>query len=413
MRFYLMLASTALLAACSDGGGGIALNSTPAPGTGGSTTTATSSHTFANPSEAKTYVGIGGTQVFNYGTDSRGCCDQQKQVYSGNATTVRNSGISITYDPRDAIFTLTVNDALSGATANTRFQDPGSRTNFGGAQEPQWGTPQLTNSNVRYLQAGDGNPNSPYGQSGSGAIDPGNNSRPAMGAEGSEYQATSLFYLKPGTETQYVTYAGYVRNAFKFAKVTINGTPYDTIDSKLERGAFAYGELTSTANVPKTGTGAFRGSMLATILFNPTLDGADPSTSEILSSYFQWMQGTSSVDVDFLNNTFQLALTGNVLAPQFDYMTSPQATVLAAGATFTAAGKGTINMVNFGGFKGAFDTARFANPDGSVRNVSVAGSSIDGAFYGPNANEVGGGFRIVGGNPDERVDVLGAFTGKK
>ena len=37
----------------------------------------------------------------------------------------------------------------------------------------------------------------------------------------------------------------------------------------------------------------------------------------------------------------------------------------------------------------------------------------DGAFYGPNGEEAGGGFRIVGGKPDERVDIVGAFVGKK
>ena len=83
------------------------------------------------------------------------------------------------------------------------------------------------------------------------------------------------------------------------------------------------------------------------------------------------------------------------------------------GATFSALGRGDINMVTFGGFKGIFDSAGFTNPDGSTRQVAIEGSSLDGTFYGPNANEVGGGFRIVGGNPDERVDILGAFVGTK
>ncbi len=409
MRLYVILASTSLLAACSDGGGSIPLSSTPAPA---SSSAAGTAHTFAKPTEAKTYAGIGGEQVYKYSADSRGCCNQQGQVYAGNATTVRNSGISITYDPGAAIFTLVVSDSASGASTNTRFQDPASRTNFGGAQEPQWGTPKLSNSNVLYLQAGDGNPNSPYRLSGSGLVNPGNNSTPASGDAGSAYQATSLFYLKPGTETQYVTYAGYVRNSFSFGKLTVGAASFDKIDSTLERGAFAYGDLTSTANVPKTGSASYKGSMLATMIFNPTLDGTDPSTSQILSSYFQWIEGTSKLDVDFLNSTFQIALTGSVLAPQFDYFTSPQQTVLAGGASFSADGKGTINLVNFGGFKGQFQTASFTNPDGSKRDVAIAGSSVDGAFYGPAANEAGGGFRIVGGNPDERVDVLGAFVGK-
>jgi hypothetical protein len=49
--------------------------------------------------------------------------------------------------------------------------------------------------------------------------------------------------------------------------------------------------------------------------------------------------------------------------------------------------------------------------------VDIAGSSLDGAFYGPGGSaeklEVGGGFRIVGGTPDQRIDIMGAFTGKK
>ena len=69
-------------------------------------------------------------------------------------------------------------------------------------------------------------------------------------------------------------------------------------------------------------------------------------------------------------------------------------------------------MINFGGFKGFFDSASFTSPEGN-RSVAIEGSTIDGTFYGPAAQEAGGGFRIVGGNPDERVDILGAFIGKK
>jgi hypothetical protein len=243
-------------------------------------------------------------------------------------------------------------------------------------------------------------------------VDPGNNLTPPSGASGSNYVATSLFYLKPGTETQYVTYAGYVRNNLSFGKLTVGTNSYDKTDYTLERGAFAYGELTNTANVPKTGTASYRGSMLGTMIFNPTLDGADPATSQILPSFFQWIEGTSKLDVDFLNATFQIALAGSVLAPQFDVTSLPQQAILAAGASFSAGGKGTINLGSFGGFKGQFQTASFTNPDGTKRDVTIAGSTVDGACYGPAGNEVGGGFRIVGGKPDERIDILGAFVGK-
>ena len=148
------------------------------------------------------------------------------------------------------------------------------------------------------------------------------------------------------------------------------------------------------------------------MIFNPTLDGTDPSGLGVVGSYFQWLSGTSKLDVDFVKNTFQLALNGTVTAPTFDTYTAPLTTVLPAGATFTASGQGNINLVNFGGFKGQFQSAAFASTAGN-RTVNVAGSTIDGAFYGPAGEEAGGAFHIVGGNPDERVDILGAFVGKK
>ena len=414
MRLVVLLASTSLLAAC--GGGAETISSTPPPVSGGSGTTNTE-HTFANPTEAKSYSGIGANQVFTYTTDTRLCCNQQAEIYSGNASTVRKSNITLDYDPRDAIFLLRVNDPLTGSSVQTRFQDPASRTDFGGNLEPQWGTPRLDNPNVAYLQAGDGDPRSAYGSSGTGLINPGDNDTPASGTPGSSYQATTLFYLRPGTETEYVTYAGYARNALSFSQRTENDLDPDTgetvsntvevVSWALDRGAFAFGELSPVDNVPTTGTASYSGSMLATMIVNPTIDDIN------LPNYFQWVEGTSSMSVDFAASTLALNIDGTVDAPQIDTYTGPAATVIAEGATFSAAGRGDINFVQFGGFKGFFDSARFVNPDGSSYTVNIAGSSIDGGFYGPNGEEVGGGFRVVGGNPDERVDIMGAFVGKK
>ena len=66
-----------------------------------------------------------------------------------------------------------------------------------------------------------------------------------------------------------------------------------------------------------------------------------------------------------------------------------------------------------GGFLGQFQQAWFLRPDATRLDLLVAGSSIDGAFYGPGAEEAGGSFRIVGGTPDERIDILGIFTGRR
>lgn len=416
MRLYILLATTTLLAACGGGSGAgpQTIESTPPPVQGGSTNT---THTFAKPTEPKTYAGVGTTHTYEYVTDERMCCDQQAQVYSGNASTVRDSAISIAYNPREAVYTLQIEDPLSGARVETRYQDPANRTDFGGNIEPQWGTPNLSNPNIRYLQAGDGNPRSPAGSSGSGMVDPGTNEVPPSGIVPSTYQATSLFVLQPGTETQYVSFAGYARNALAFVALpqaaADGGQPISAVEWHLERGAFAFGQQTPNDKVPGTGTGSYRGSMIGSMIFNPTIDGQDVSGLSDLPSYFQWIEGTASIAVNFASSVFDLSLDGTVLAPQIDRFTNPATSVISAGANFAASGKGDVNLVNFGGFKGAFQDARLTNPDGSSRTVAIEGSSIDGAFYGPGGEEVGGGFRIVGGNPDERIDILGAFVGKK
>ena len=422
MRNYLLLATAIPLAACGGTGvqtvGGSAPAGTPTP----SSPTPTDAYSqFANPIDAKTYTGIGGDQNYEYSTDSRVAAGQQQQIYSGNASTVRDSSISIAYDPRDAIFTLTISDPKTGAAAATRFQDPGSRTNFGGTVEPQWGTPNLNgltgaaavynNPNVLYLQAGDGDPRSPYGQSGSGLIDPGNNTTPPNGTSGSSYVSTTLFYEKPGSSTKYVTFAGYVRNSLSFNTLTVGGGTAEQDVWHLERGAFAYGVLTSNSAVPTSGTGTYTGAMLGTMVYNPTLDGLN---GPVLSTYYQWLTGTSQLQINFGTKVVNLTLAGAVLDPQVDRFTSPTGTYLASGATFLAHGSAAIDLVGNGGYKGSFVGGDWTFTSGGVaKTVTVAGSSIDGAFFGPNAEETGGGFRVVRGIPDQRIDILGAFTAKK
>jgi hypothetical protein len=437
MRTFIVLMAATALSAC----GGSSPNSagTLAVGTGtgstsGTTTTSISSYAeFKTPTVARTYTGIGGSQVFEYSTDDRtqtngstgltGFRGQQASIYAGNASTVRTSNISLTYDPRDAIFTLVINDPRSNAAARTRFQDPAARTNFGGSTEPQWGTPNLAlfpgvgaNANIRFLQAGDGDPRSPYGRSGSGFVDPGTNLTAPTGVSGSSYQSTTFFYEVPGTNTNFVTVAGYVRNDLRWQDTSVGNTPISQAFWKLERGAFAYGIQTDVNAIPKTGTGTYTGTMIGSVVFNPTIDGttiANPGPNP-LPTYFQWLSGRATTTVNFANNQVGLALSGVVGAPQYDYNTTAQQASLAAGTTFSATGSATINLTTTGGFTGSFTAASFGSTtNGSNPVLSIAGSSIDGAFYGPAAEEVGGGFRIVGGVPDQRVDIVGAFTGKK
>ncbi|CAM3032599.1 Transferrin-binding protein B C-lobe/N-lobe beta barrel domain-containing protein [Sphingomonas antarctica] len=415
MRNIIVLTSTIALAACGGGMGAQSAGTTSVSGTGTGSTPAADPYTqFKTPTVAKTYNGVGASQTLDYSTDPRGIVGdrgQQGLQYAGNASTVRDSKISVTYDPRDAIFTLTLQDPRSGAATDVRFQDPGSRTDFGGVRTPQWGVQDFAalsgigrNTNIRYLQAGDGDPLSRYGKSGNGFVNEGDNTNAPTGTSGSAYQSTTFFYEVPGSTTQYVSFAGYVRNSLNWIDVTNGVSTFQQSHWHLERGAFAYGLTTDPNNVPKTGTGTYTGEMVGTMIYNPTLDA-----TSTLPNYFQWLSGTSSTAVDFASDKVSLRLDAVVGAPFFDIGTTPQAVTIAAGSTFTAAGTATINLVNTGGFTGAFQTASF---NGGTA-VNIAGSSIDGAFYGPAAQEVGGGFRIVGGTPDQRIDIMGAFTGKK
>ena len=426
MRVYVLLASTSFLAACG-GGGAQTIASAPPPVSAPSNPSQpdgpnSTQHTFANPTQAKTYKGLGGNHLYEYLSDERECCDQQGQLYAGNTTTPRNSSMEIKYDPADAIFTLTINDNQSGIATSARFQDPASRTDFDGNKTPQWGTPEFANPNVRYLQAGEGDPRSGSGYSGSGFVSPGNKFIPPSGTPGSAYQATSLFVIQPGTETQYVTLGGFARNDLSWAELVVerqdeDGNPiqvdFDAADWTISRGVFAYGENTGADNVPTVGTGSYSGTMWATMVFNPTIDGQDPTGLDDIPTYFQWIEGTAALAIDFAAGAFTIDLDGSVMQPQYDYWTGPRTSVITEGAQFTAAGRGDINLISFGGFKGFFDSASFDDPVNGRRDVNIAGSTVDGAFYGPNADEVGGGFRIVGGNPDERVDILGGFIGGK
>ena len=381
MRTILILLGTTGLAACSGGGpttvGGTAV-------TGGGTGTA-SSHSFVNPTEAKTYQATGGTQTYQFSTTPGS--QQYNQIYAADANTARDTGYQITYNPRDGIFDLTLKATKSATDITTRFQDPAHRTAFGGASFPQAGTPDLTAKGVIYFENG----------SASGIFN----------TDGYTQETQTFFYQKPGTTTKYVTYAGYLRNKLTQSnKDNGAGGTFLQSDYDRKRGVFVYGERSGNAAVPTTGTGTFTGQMLATMVYNPMLD-VDAATP----TFFQWMDGTSTTTVDFAANSFTLALAATVGAAQFD-LHSNQFTAMPAGATFNAAGSGRVDLVNAGGFLGQITSAYFTN--GGVRSdLVIAGSSIDGAFYGPTAQEVGGGFRVVGGTPDQRIDILGVFTGAR
>lgn len=415
-KCFASLSALAMLAACGGGGGAGpqtiaggtvgAAGLTPG-GSGGATGAATpaDTHSFVNPSVAKTYSAVSAFQSFDYNTDERECCGQQSELYQGNASTVRNPTATVAYDPRDAIFTLTIKDAAADIDQTARFQDPAHRTDFGGVESPQWGVPRLTADNVLYLESDTGS---------SGPLDAGTNVRPPDGATGSRYDVTTFFYQKPGatsTSTRYVTFAGYVRNRIEFATTTVGGATVDQNKWDLDRGVFVFGETTARSEIPRSGSGTFSGPFIASMINNPTIDGR---LGFVEPSYFQWIRGSSTLGVDFAANSFTLATTGTVDAPFEDRFTNGVSFV-PGGATFSASGGGRIDLTATGGFVGTVDNAGFTwtTDGGGSQKVTIAGSSIDGTFYGPGAVEAGGALRIVGGVPDQRVDIIGAFTGRR
>jgi predicted small lipoprotein YifL len=437
-NILLLLATSTTLAACG-GAGPTSVGSNAVAAAGATTgTTATSTHTFVSPTETKTYQAQGAAQQYSYNytellyydkvpkrdvngnivndpvtgqpimvvdKNSRTIQDafQDSQLYTSEARTVRNPGITVTYDPRNAQFSLQINQ--NGETQSVSFQDPAHRTDFAGAATPQDGVPNLEiagaaswrERGVQYLQASTGN-------------------TPTV------YDVSTFFYELPGTTTKYVTYAGFVRNHVEAdIETTQNETNVSlstsaTRKTKFNRMAFVFGEQTPNSAVPKTGTAAFTGNMIASMVNNPAFD-----TNPFQSTYFQWLKGTADVKVDFGASSFTTTLNGTTLAPLYDQrpILTPtnlngqayNVSAIPAGAIFKALGGGRVDLVSAGGFVGTFSSASFQYGT-TTSNVDIVGSTIDGAFYGPKANEIGASFRIVGGIPDQRVDIIGSFTGK-
>jgi hypothetical protein len=343
-------------------------------GTGTGSAPQTNTH-FLDVSAEKSFDAIGGAQSLSEANSGA-------TLYRGNAATVRSPSGQISYNPRDGIFTVTLADTKAGVSSSLRFQDPAHRTDFNPYATPQWGVPNFEGFN--YLESINDTPT----------------------------DVSTFFYQRPGTSTTYVTLAGYVRNKPEATATT------------FERGAFVFGDQTVRGQIPASGTGTYTGGFIATMVNNPTFDSAGPR-----ASYLQWLQGSSTVAVDFGKGTVNVGLSGTVNPANMNgYQISNSQLSIPTGASFTASATAAINLVGTGGFAGKFDNASFAwTPTGATspvtRNVeftsaapgsSTAGaSSVDGTFFGPNAANVGGSFRVVGGVPDQRVDILGAFTGAR
>ena len=351
MRISVGMLSLPLLslAACGGGGGVNTIGSLSPP------SEPTPGQTFLDVSSSTSFNAVGGLQSLSVDPQTK------TQLYQGNASTVATPSGTVTYDPRDGIFTLVLNDAAAGVSQNIRYQDPAHRTDYQTLEVPDY-------DGYNYLTSGE--------------------------STDSTETHNSFFYQRPGTTTDYVSIAGFVH--------TDRDKDKDVLTSD-QHGAMVFGSQTPVLQVPTTGGGHYSGDFLATMIDGSTLS---------------WLSGSSAVDVDFGKATVGLSLDG-VVGPGFSG--GKPADSALTGASFAATGSAKLNSSS-GAFTGNFSSAFFTengtklpvdftsvNPATNV----AGGSSIDGAFYGPGAKETGGNFRIVGGVPNTRVDILGAFTGAK
>lgn len=372
--------SVAAPPAGNTGGGGTGGGVTPAPtptpstgtgGTGGGVTpsptpTPSAPATFLTVTTATDFAAIGSAHALTYSYDANG---NQGTLYQGNASTVKTPSGTVNYSPRDGVFTLTIKDDKAGVDRTARFQDPAHRSDFDAESTPSLEAPNLVGFN--YLIAG--------------------NSR----------ETTTFFYQRPDS-TLYVTLGGF----------THTSTDDQQRITKREHGALVFGALTPQTQVPIRGTGTYTGGFLATAQLNATFDSGNTAPD-----YMQWISGTSRIDVDFTRSTVALGLTGAV-GPTFEdgVRVADASLAYPSGTAFSATGSATIDLIRSGGFVGGFTSATLGGVTIDFRGVSAGSStagasSIDGAFFGPNAVNVGGNFRIIGGVPDQRIDIQGAFTG--
>ena len=332
--------------------------------TGATPTTANENH-FLKVTTATTFNAVGAMHSLDYDKVENAI------LYQGNASTVRAPSGSIAYDPRDGIFTVTFADEKAGISDTMRYQDPGHRSDFTPFAAPKFEVPNLDGFN--YLEAAD-----PL------------------------FDANTFFYQRPGSATTYVSLAGFSR------------TKNDDETYQSQHGVFVFGTPTAAGQIPVTGTGSYTGGFIASAVMNPTLDSAAGK-----NSYLQWLVGSSTVSVDFGKSTMALSFEGKVNSTFLNNTPIAEAELaFGTGTIFKAGATAAINFAASGGFTGEFQSATLGGTAIDFARVSpgsstAGASSLDGMFFGPNAVNLGGNFRIIGGVPDQRIDIQGAFTGAK
>lgn len=297
------------------------------------------------------------------------------EEFKSAVTPATSRQIEITYDPVNASFRVQIQQPLAGVGIDDIYDDPLFRTAFGNARFPQAGTPDLPN--FSYLQKG-----------------------PIPSAPNDVF---TFFYENPGTRTRFVTLAGFIRNS---GVTPVEPTVAGEGEYLRERSAFVFGTPSPASRVPTSGTATFNGGLLASAIYNVEID-----TTPDIRSRSEWISGTSAITVNFAQNMIDIALSGSFTRTSDAFEGS------ALGLSAYNSSNGGRNF--FASGTAAFGTARPAF-SGTITSASVGGRSIPvavgtvtGSMFGNLAQEIGGNFRIVGGGPDQRIEIIGGFTGSK
>lgn len=347
-----------------------------------------------------------GTTTVTYSGDGTayGAFEVKPQFYEAEQPENLSDKLKITRDPRDATYSLVI--ASAGVSQNIRWQDPLHRTLF-----PQIG---ITPNPITGRQLiGDGTAANFYADGGVGPARPNIEYYESSSATA----VNTLFFERVGVNTRYVTWMGFRSTQFTqpktdstfYLNVTDANPNNDLEDNQtlvkedlvINRSAYVYGINTLAKDVPNTGSATYTGSLFANTINYLSLDT---------------IYGTAKTDINFANNTVGLTLNGTFSVSGASFNAVGSALVQRPDIPNTALNPnavqpisrivGSFSQVNIGG------VALTPSPNASLPNTFQA-STIEGGFFGPGAAEVGGAFRIVGGQPDTRIDVMGAFTGKK
>lgn len=319
------------------------------------------------PSSTTTYAALGGSQQITEELRNSG----RLENFTSELTDAASAKLSVTYNPASDAFTVKI--ATGGAGVNVVYDDPLYRTAFGNQREPQAGTPQL--ANFQYLQRG-----------------------PEPGQPG---EVQTFFYQTPETTTRFVTLAGFVRNSGPQPPVTSEGRPAPGLYVR-SHAVEVFGSLTPAGAAPASGQATYRGDMLATAIFNDDLD-FDPN----LRSRLEWIAGQATVAVNFSSNTLTTEFSGRFISPTEAFPALGAYNSPNAGQSFLATGRGEL-AADHRTFTGTLTSASV-----NSLNLAIGASAMNGAMFGPTGQELGGAFRLVGAGPDQRVEIIGAFTGAK